>query len=347
MEASTSSAADAPGSPGAGVVWEETPCLLCGGGRWRPVDGAASLVVEGTRSGVVRCLDCGLAFTNPRPSPGTIHRFYSDYEPHQTCGLTPSRRRHVGSPWQKLKFWEPYSAQRHGLPWHGRGRLLDFGCGAGAFMEMMHLRGWQVLGLDVCPAIIARIRSELSLPALAGSLPHEGLSPESFDVVTMWHALEHVHQPREVLEQVRRLLVPGGKLVLGVPNMHSAMCRWFGPAWYGWSMPHHLTHFTPATLLRMVERAGFHVEKLRMVRNPAWIPGSLETARRQQRPLGWRRWLGKRFIARQVATWLYWTRQADEIALTAVRPGAAPHGTCAENKTPHSNARRRNAVHGA
>src|SRR5207253_8058958 len=98
------------------------------------------------------------------------------------------------------------------LPWPGPGRLLDFGCGNGSFLHRVRKQGWDATGLDVARLAVQGARNETSAGVLVGTLPHPELLPASFDVVTMWHALEHVHDPLAVLAEARRLLAPGGRL---------------------------------------------------------------------------------------------------------------------------------------
>src|SRR5262245_10663532 len=228
------------------VTWEEPDCPLCGG---RPRD----LVLEaadphpeneGLWFAVVRCRGCGLLFTSPRPDEASIGQFYpASYRPHQ---------RRVGP--RAPRKWYPLAAirgrpcvERRALPMAGGGRLLDFGCGGGAFLERMARQGWQVVGLDSSPLAVERVRAELGLTAFVGTLPHAELEPAGFDVVTMWHTLEHVHRPVEVLAEARRLLAPRGRLFVAVPNIGGWPYRWFGGDWFGLDLPRHLTHFTPAT----------------------------------------------------------------------------------------------------
>jgi 2-polyprenyl-3-methyl-5-hydroxy-6-metoxy-1,4-benzoquinol methylase len=123
--------------------------------------------------------------------------------------------------------------------------------------------GWQVTGLDASQRVVQTIRKDLGYEAHAGTLPHPELMPGSFDVVTMWQALEHVHRPLTALRSTYELLVPGGKLVLAVPNFDSFSCGWFGEHWFGLDLPRHLTHFTPKTLREMLQVAGFRVESIR------------------------------------------------------------------------------------
>jgi len=208
------------------------------------------------------------------------------------------------------------------LPRQERGRLLDFGCGGGGFLERMRRLGWQVTGVDMSVAAVQRVRTELGLDALAGSLPHAGLVHNAFDLITMWQSLEHVHEPLPVLREARRLLVSGGMLVVSVPNIDSLPFRWFGTAWFGLDLPRHLTHFTPPTLRLMLEKAGFRVQSLRLVRHSDWLRSSAELASQLGRGAPWQGWLRTRAGSNLAAWYSYLTRQADCIQITAIK-GAA------------------------
>src|SRR5262245_47163161 len=164
-----------------GITWDEPACLLCGGDRRRPLIEAPDPTREGHGLwfAVVRCDDCGLCYTCPRPDRLTIGQFYpADYRPYR-------RTRHKVRP----APWSPFAkllgrpcVERRALPWHGQGRLLDFGCGGGSFLERMHYRGWRVTGLDVSEETVADVRAALGVRVLAGTLPHPDLKPASFDV---------------------------------------------------------------------------------------------------------------------------------------------------------------------
>ncbi len=305
-------------SPGPVVEWEEPDCLLCGGRRWTPVIEAP----DNTRGGtglwfaVVQCQDCGLCFTNPRPSAVSIGQFYpAVYGPHRPPRLDRRKapRRRFAPEWGRPR------KERQALPWHGRGRLLDFGCGGGSFLERMHRQGWHVLGLDVSPAAVERVRSVLGLPALQGTLPHADLAPESFDVLTMWHSLEHVHRPLEVLREAYRLLAPGGKLIVAVPNIESLPFRWFKDSWYGLDLPRHLTHFSPWTLHLMLEHVGFCVGPIRMVRHSDWFRSSARLSCQGGGAPRWHRLLTFKPLSR-LATWYsYLSAQCDCMIVAAIR----------------------------
>jgi SAM-dependent methyltransferase len=183
----------------------------------------------------------------------------------------------------------------------------------------MHLQGWQVTGLDVSPLVVARIRAQLGLRAIAGTLPHPDLGPEGFDVVTMWMSLEHMHHPRRVLEETHRLLVPGGRVLVAVHNIRSAPFRWFGTAWSCLDLPRHLTHFSTTTLKRMLQAAGFQVERTQMLRKSDWIRASAARIGRQGHANRWHRLLTRKWPSRLAASYCAWTRQSDGILMWAVK----------------------------
>jgi 2-polyprenyl-3-methyl-5-hydroxy-6-metoxy-1,4-benzoquinol methylase len=175
----------------------------------------------------------------------------------------------------------------------------------------MRRQGWRVVGLDNSRPTVERVRSELGVPCHLGTLPHADLPPESFDVITMWHALEHVHEPLLALQAAHRLLSPRGRIVIAVPNIDSAPARLFGPAWFGLELPRHLTHFTPPTLRAMLERAAFAVQQIRLIRHSDWLRSSAMSAERLGRTSILQRLLMHKPVARPVALYQYLRGQSD------------------------------------
>jgi SAM-dependent methyltransferase len=304
--------ASAPGLP---IEWEEASCPLCGGRRWSPlVEAPEAEMGTGLWFAVVQCHDCGLCFTNPRPNLRSMGQFYpAVYPPHH------STWKRLRRPKQPRRLWLSGRVKRRGLEWHGAGRLLDFGCGGGSFLAEMRALGWQVTGIDISASTVCRVRDDFGVRVLHGSLPHAELDNESFDVITMWHSLEHVHAPKEVLREAYRLLMPGGRLLVAVPNIDSLSYRWFGRHWFGLDLPRHLTHFTPWTLPLMLERTGFRVGPVRLVRHSQWMRLSAERARHDRRSPYWFHFLRNKPVSR-VATWYsYATNQSDCILATAIK----------------------------
>lgn len=304
------------------LEWEDAPCPLCGSTGAPVVLEAPDATPAGGRGlwfAVVRCDGCGLSYTNPRPNPATIGRFYPpDYRPHRRPRKMGEPR--AARPLLSRLLGRPCNERRGTLPWHGRGRLLDFGCGGGGFLKRMADQGWQVIGLDAAVGAVRQVQEELGLKALVGSLPHPELLPCSFDVVTMWHSLEHVHRPLAILREAYQLLVPGGKLVVAAPNIEGLPCRWFGPNWFGLDLPRHLTHFTPRTLDLMLRTAGFRVGPVRMLRHSDWLRSSARLAVRQGRGGWWARALTWKPMAKAVAWSSYVLGRSDCMMVVAERP---------------------------
>lgn len=239
---------------------------------------------------VVRCGGCGLHYTNPRPRIDGLGRYYdTGYAPHRSeresdeltgvKGLVlreafgaPSVRpgRAAGALARTVSLIKRPESFGFGVTYHGQGRLLDFGCGAGKFLRRMHALGWDVCGLDFSDAAVARVRAS-GLKAFQGTLPHPELPAGSFDVVAMRHSLEHVPDPLPVLRAARDLLAPGGRLLVQVPNYASWEVDYFGDASPRLDIPRHLTHFTPATLSAMLQRAGYREPRVEQVCRSNWL----------------------------------------------------------------------------
>jgi len=302
-----------------GLAWEETSCLLCGRDDSRARAEAADFspaTGPGLRFGMVECLNCGLVYTNPRPTAESIGRFYPDnYRPHAPRGQRVIRL--PSSFWSRL-LGRPCPERRGRLPWTGMGRLLDFGCGGGSYLRRMSELGWRVVGLDISARVADTVRRDIGAEVHIGSLPHPDLMPESTDVVTMWQSLEHVHNPLKVLRAAYELLSPGGAIVIAVPNYGSLAARWFGEFWFGLDLPRHLTHFTRATLGTMLQAAGFRIESVRGLVHYQWLRASALRAANNAH-------LGKRILqyktmARAAAWGCYALGQADSLVAVARRP---------------------------
>lgn len=281
--------------------FEMAPCPGCGGTISAVArQGGDWILRESITLTIVRCQSCGLHYLNPRPRMDQIGRYYSAaYPPYLSRGEDGAGiaglkglalREAFGAPDRKptgkqrtlvRAILAMRGAQRYGfgVPWHGRGRLLDFGCGGGKFMRRMESLGWDVTGIDFNETAVQTVRGA-GLKALQGTLPHPGLQPESFDVVTMRHALEHVPDPLGVLQAARQLLAPEGRLVIQAPNFAGWDVDYFGDAAIALDLPIHLTHFTPPTLRAMLERGGFGAISVRTVARPNWIR---KAARRAER----------------------------------------------------------------
>jgi 2-polyprenyl-3-methyl-5-hydroxy-6-metoxy-1,4-benzoquinol methylase len=232
------------------VEFETVPCGFCGSSNDRPLfSGPDRLLGLPGLFTIVQCQDCGLLRQNPRPTPETIDFYYpADYEPYSIAPTDEKSR------WRR---WD----RRYGLLKRRRaieryiseGQLLDVGCATGNFLDEMRRSGrWEVKGVEPNREAASYAQQRMSLEVFAGRLEEVELPPASFDVITMWNVLEHLHDPLSSIRAVDRLLKPGGLFVFSIPNMESLEVRAFGHYWLGWELPRHLYFFPRPVLARFL-----------------------------------------------------------------------------------------------
>jgi len=142
------------------------------------------------------------------------------------------------------------------------GRLLDIGCSTGLFLDLASLDGWDVWGVEPAEALASVARTRHGSRVLRSSFEEASLGAMSFEVVSLWDVLEHVHDPPAFVRRVAELLVPGGVLALNVPNLDSLVARLLRSRW-PLLLPEHLYYFTPRSLSRLLAEAGFTLEASR------------------------------------------------------------------------------------
>jgi SAM-dependent methyltransferase len=128
-----------------------------------------------------------------------------------------------------------------GLHASSRGRLLDVGCGNGAFLAKMRDLGWEVVGVKPDPEAARVAREDFGVTVFEGRLEEAGLSDGSLDTITMHHVIEHISDPVDVLRECYRILKPSGILVIVTPNLNALGRHLMGMSWRGWEVPRHFT----------------------------------------------------------------------------------------------------------
>ena len=148
------------------------------------------------------------------------------------------------------------------------GRLLDVGCGNGAFLQMAQAAGWSVQGIDFDPLAVAEARRQGLAVDLCG-IDQLAAQAQTYDWITCSHVLEHVHDPQHLFHSMHRLLRSGGTLWLQTPNLNSIGHRTYGRDWVGADPPRHLTLLTLTSLRSALEKAGFQTSFRRLPLFPA------------------------------------------------------------------------------
>lgn len=143
-------------------------------------------------------------------------------------------------------------------------RLLDVGCGSGTLLALLKRRGFDVLGFDASERAAAIAKAENNVDVITGArLRDAELDDASFDLVTLFHVMEHVPDPHEMLAEVWRLLRGGGRLILQVPNVESWQFRLCRGHWYGLNVPRHVINYSNQAICRLLSDSGFRVLRSR------------------------------------------------------------------------------------
>jgi 2-polyprenyl-3-methyl-5-hydroxy-6-metoxy-1,4-benzoquinol methylase len=241
-----------------------TQCPACGSTTLTGVFKVKDYTVSGEMFEVMECKTCTLRFTQDVPGPASIGRYYQseDYISHSntTKGFLNRlyqtvRKRTIR---KKRKLVERFSGK-------SQGDLLDVGSGTGSFAHEMKQKGWTVTGLE--PDEGAReVGSRLYGLQLLEPKQLFTFNPGSFDVITLWHVLEHVHDLQGYIHQFKQLLKGDGTLVIAVPNYTSLDASIYREYWAAYDVPRHLYHFSPAAMLQLLEKAGYRIKACR----PMW-----------------------------------------------------------------------------
>lgn len=276
------------------IRWEDAACAVCG-------STAAGFIVEVRdfiydRRGsarIVRCEDCGHVYQSPRPTRDTIsHCYTADYGPH-THKLSPLQESdHLSAPPQTSRWYlTPAVRSIPGIKslyhWLSAGSeapvpsppiqgamALEVGCGSGGYLQRLREAGWQVEGIEFADEPATRCR-ELGFRVHTTGIEDADLRPEAYDIVVAWMVIEHLHDPGSVLEQMNRLLRPGGILMISVPNIDCWELRVLGRFNFILNEPTHLQHFSVASIERLLAASGFEIECIEYQKNVYNIVGSI------------------------------------------------------------------------
>lgn len=234
---------------------------------------------------LVRCA-CDTVYINPQPDANELAAYYpDDYLAHRPTAWKPPLRRHralkvfllrwyYGCPvdgpapprWLRAMlapflFWPALGSLKTALPYHGQGRILDVGCGNGRWLRALQEFGWHVQGVELDPDA-ARAANDLGVPTFCGTLHDAHFPDASFDVVRLHYVFEHLTNPGETLDEIRRVLAPGGRCYIRIPNIRSCTFSWFGTYWFPLDVPRHVVHYSPRSFTRLVTAHGLRVRRM-------------------------------------------------------------------------------------
>ena len=206
---------------------------------------------------IAECASCSFRFTQDVPDAASIAPYYKseDYISHtNTASGLINRLYHfvrTRAVVQKRKLVENSTGIK-------TGKLLDIGSGTGAFLSEMKKHGWETTGLE--PDADARmVAQKVYNIHLADSDQLYQLPANHFDVITLWHVLEHVHELSTYLQQIKTVLGPKGKLFIAVPNYTASDASVYQEHWAAYDVPRHLYHFSPTSMELLMEKHGLKI----------------------------------------------------------------------------------------
>lgn len=222
-------------------------CFLCA----KPYQkGYAGIQAEGGEYEVWFCPACGLGRTEPFLTEQELTGIYSSTyrESDSTRFFSPIEKALRVLRTERCKRIDRYAGKK--------GKILDVGCGRGDFLLLMKERGWLCTGIELDKRVEAhgkRIGLDLRFGAI-----HEQKFPDGyFDAITLWHVFEHLRDPQAAIREFRRILKPGGLLMIAVPNAGSLQARLTGGGWFHLDPPFHLYHYSLKNIGMLLEKNGF------------------------------------------------------------------------------------------
>lgn len=220
-----------------------TQCPLCKSGHFLNSQEIKDFAVSQESFNISSCTNCGVKFTNPRPTEEIIAPYYDfpEYFSHDdkaknlTQLIYQSVRKYTIS--QKIKHLNSLKPLK--------GKYLDYGCGTAELLSKADENGWKVMGIEPNDKARNLANSKLNGNVYASI---DELPNDKFDIITLYHVLEHVHQLRETAKKLVKSLKSDGYILIAVPNFESHDAIKYAEHWAGWDVPRHLYHFNPKSI---------------------------------------------------------------------------------------------------
>lgn len=233
-------------------------CPICGNPGFSPLLQAKDYTASQESFILADCHHCGFRVTNPRPTLRAIGRYYesSAYISHTNSSKGAFDRIYQLA--RKRALQSKHNTIRKAT---SQGTLLDIGCGTGEFAAHMQKQGYRVQGVEPSPG--ARLQAEQNHRLRVFADLDQVPTHEQFKVVTMWHVLEHLHDPSKTMKQIHARMERAGHLFIAVPDRESWDAAHYQDLWAAYDVPRHLSHFRRTDMFRLLNQHGFRIKGAR------------------------------------------------------------------------------------
>jgi len=240
-----------------------TICPLCSSDKTGLLYNCIDYLVSRKDFSVFMCPECGFKFTQDYPEESEIGAYYEseDYISHSDTSKGLSNKLYRTARSIMLGRKKVLVEKVTGIK---KGKILDIGTGTGYFASTMKKGGWQVNGIEINEKAREFSKSHFGLEVNTPETLSEYES-ESFDCITLWHVLEHFHDPLKYFSEIYQLLKPGAVCVVALPNCSSYDAKHYRQFWAAWDVPRHLWHFQPSTFRIFSKKTGFNLENLKIL----------------------------------------------------------------------------------
>jgi 2-polyprenyl-3-methyl-5-hydroxy-6-metoxy-1,4-benzoquinol methylase len=233
-------------------------CPVCNAIEYKPFLVCKDNTVSRETFRIVQCVSCGFKYTNPRPEENKLGEYYKseEYVSHSN-----TKKGFINSVYQLVRKYTLLKKLQLISGYYKTGKILDIGCGTGEFLKVFKDASWKTMGIE--PSSDAR---KMAIENYNLDVKEEAeiknLESESFDVITMWHVLEHVPQLNERIKDLKRLIKSNGIIVIAVPNCNSLDAKIYKENWAAYDVPRHLYHFIPKDIDTLFKNQGLKVFKI-------------------------------------------------------------------------------------
>jgi SAM-dependent methyltransferase len=233
-------------------------CPICNSIRTMPFLSCLDYTVSRETFQITECESCGFKYTNPRPEESILGGYYKseEYVSHSN-----TKKGFINSTYQLVRKYTLLKKLQLVSKHFKTGKILDIGCGTGEFLSTCKDAKWKTIGIE--PDVDARamaiknygldVREESEL---------KNLKDDSFEIISMWHVLEHVPKLNERIIELKRLIKPNGIIIIAVPNCSSFDAKLYRKFWAAYDLPRHLYHFTPNDINGIFGKHGMKIVRI-------------------------------------------------------------------------------------